>query len=292
MFLMLLRLAAVGAELFYCLQPYGRCSAFPEAAAQSGRTHIVIDESRDGSPEKRWTPQELATFRKRGAVVLCYLSIGEAEDYRGYWRRKWKHNPPDFLLAENPRWKGNFIVRYWDDAWQQIILKELERIANDGYDGVYLDIVDGYEHFERLARRDFAINPSTRRSYRDDMIRWIMRLAERGRTLRPGFKVFIQNGEALLADTRLLQAIDGLAVEDLFCDGGKMQPEPEVASRLKFVRLAQSAGKTCFAVEYPTADRRKKVAALARQHAIDLLMTDRDLKTPGTSIPLQKKKHP
>ena len=277
-------LAVSAAELFYCLQPTGKRAAFPETAVRTGRTHFVLDESFDGSPRERWTAAEMARFRKSRAVLLCYLSIGEAENYRGYWRREWKKRPPAFLLAENPRWKGNFTVRYWDSSWQEIVLKELDRIARSDFDGVYLDIVDGYEFFERRAGKALAVNPATGRTYREDMILWVLRLAERGRAVRPGFKIFIQNGEALLADARLLRAVDGLAVEDLFSDGKKMQPGNEVHARLKYVRIAQKAGKTCFAVEYPPESRRGRIAALAREYGLDLLMTDRELKTPGVSV--------
>ena len=285
--LLLAGLAVSGAELFYCLQPTGKRTAFPETAARTGRTHFVLDESFDGSPGERWNAAEMAQFKRSRAVLLCYLSIGEAEDYRGYWRRGWKKRPPAFLLAENPRWKGNFTVRYWDKSWQEIMLKELERIARSGFDGAYLDIVDGYESFERRAGKEFTVNPATGRTYREDMVLWVLRLAERGRAVRPGFQIFIQNGEALLADARLLRAVDGLAVEDLFSDGGKMQPETEVRARLEYVRLAQQAGKICFAVEYPPESRRGRIAALAGKYGLDLLMTDRELKTPGVSCPVR-----
>lgn len=282
--------AVSAAELFYCLQPTGKRAAFPETAVRTGRTHFVLDESFDGSPGERWTAAEMAQFKTSRAVLLCYLSIGEAEDYRSYWHREWKRRPPAFLLAENPRWKGNFTVRYWDRTWQEIMLGELERIARSGFDGAYLDIVDGYEFFEQRAGKEFAVNPATGRTYREDMILLVLRLAERGRAIRPGFQIFIQNGEALLADARLLRAVDGLAVEDLFTDGKKMQPEAEVRARLKYVRLARQAEKTCFAVEYPPTGRRGKVAALGRKYGLDLLMTDRELKTPGVSCPAEPRR--
>ena len=49
-------------------------------------------------------------------IVLAYLSIGEAEDYRSYWQRDWSVSPPAWLGAENPDWPGNYAVNYWDEA--------------------------------------------------------------------------------------------------------------------------------------------------------------------------------
>ncbi|TAN37800.1 MAG: hypothetical protein EPN23_04615 [Verrucomicrobia bacterium] len=48
--------------------------------------------------------------------MRAYLSIGEAGDYRGYWEKEWSAQPPTWLGAENPDWKGNFKVRYWQPA--------------------------------------------------------------------------------------------------------------------------------------------------------------------------------
>ena len=86
-------------------------------------------------------------------LVICYMSIGEAEDYRYYWQKDWKPGNPAWLEAENPDWKGNYKVRYWDKDWQNITFGSdgayLDRILNAGFDGVYLDIIDGYEYFEQ-----------------------------------------------------------------------------------------------------------------------------------------------
>ncbi len=63
-------------------------------------------------------------------VVIAYMSIGEAEDYRYYWKNEWKTNPPEWLDEENPNWKGNYKVKYWIKGWQKIIY---------GDDNSYLD---------------------------------------------------------------------------------------------------------------------------------------------------------
>lgn len=90
-------------------------------------------------------------------IVISYLSIGEAEDYRDYWTDDYYKNPPDWMLTENPRWKGNYPVKYWDENWQEIIAdgenSYLKRIVDAGFDGVYMDIVDGYETFEDMEDR-------------------------------------------------------------------------------------------------------------------------------------------
>lgn len=85
-------------------------------------------------------------------LVLSYMSIGEAEDYRFYWQEKWNSDQPSWMEGENPNWEGNFKVRYWEEEWQSIIFGSQEsylgKILNAGFDGVYLDIIDAYEYFE------------------------------------------------------------------------------------------------------------------------------------------------
>lgn len=87
-------------------------------------------------------------------LVLAYMSIGEAEDYRYYWQSSWSSSPPSWLKGENPDWPGNYLVEYWDVQWQQIIFGSadsyLGRILNCGFDGVYLDKIDSFETWEEM----------------------------------------------------------------------------------------------------------------------------------------------
>lgn len=85
-------------------------------------------------------------------MLVCYMSIGEAEDYRYYWNDSWAASPPSWMAAENPDWPGNYKVQYWNSDWQDIIYKKpgsyLDKIVAAGFDGVYLDIIDAFEYFE------------------------------------------------------------------------------------------------------------------------------------------------
>ena len=93
-------------------------------------------------------------IKKNGGsrLVISYMSIGEAEDYRYYWDNDWSDNKPEWLDRENPDWEGNFKVKYWNDDWQKIIYGNdnsyLNKILDAGFDGVYLDIIDAFEYFE------------------------------------------------------------------------------------------------------------------------------------------------
>ncbi|WP_291150269.1 endo alpha-1,4 polygalactosaminidase [Flavobacterium sp. UBA7680] len=86
-------------------------------------------------------------------LVISYMSIGEAENYRYYWKDSWSSSRPEWLDAENPDWAGNFKVKYWNADWQKIIYGDensyLKKIIDANFDGVYLDIIDAFEYYEK-----------------------------------------------------------------------------------------------------------------------------------------------
>lgn len=106
--------------------------------------------------DETFTAAEITQLKNKAnggkRLVICYMSIGEAEDYRYYWQSAWSSNKPDWIAAENPDWPGNYKVKYWNNDWQRIIYKDadsyLDRIVTAGFDGVYLDIIDAFEYFE------------------------------------------------------------------------------------------------------------------------------------------------
>lgn len=54
-------------------------------------------------------------------LIMAYMSIGQAEDYRSYWQRDWPANAPESLDEGDEVWAGDFWVRYWDPGRQDII---------------------------------------------------------------------------------------------------------------------------------------------------------------------------
>lgn len=106
--------------------------------------------------DEAFTAAEISQLKTKSnggkRLVLCYMSIGEAENYRYYWEDSWKPGRPEWLENANEAWSGNYKVRYWEAEWQEIVFRGeqsyLEKIINAGFDGVYLDIIDAFEYFE------------------------------------------------------------------------------------------------------------------------------------------------
>ena len=143
-------------NFLYLINPeqYSDRSGFIEAINSTNYDLVIMDLFfNDGS---EFTSEEVDLLRQKEnggtSFIIAYMSIGEAEDYRYYWKDAWNTSQPSWLERENPDWKGNFKVKYWDEEWQNIIFGNedsyLDKILAAGFDGVYLDIIDAFEFFE------------------------------------------------------------------------------------------------------------------------------------------------
>lgn len=234
-------------------------------AAASGFALIVTDYSADGTDARRYTPDQVARMqagRSDRRLVLAYLSIGEAEDYRYYWRPEWQPGNPAWLLPVNPEWSGNYPVEYWQPEWKRILYggpdAYLDKIIDAGYDGVYLDLIDAYEHFE--ARR-----PSARR----DMVELVREIATYARETRGKreFGIFPQNGETLADEAGYLDIITGIGREDIYYGNpgeGQASPREFTAALERYLDRYVAAGKLVLTVDYT---RRPEQIADAYQRA-------------------------
>ncbi|ALM48074.1 hypothetical protein AMR72_03700 [Flavobacterium psychrophilum] len=142
-------------NFLYLINPenFASKTTFINAVTATNYDAVIIDLFLN---DVAFTADEINQLRNKAnggkRLVICYMSIGEAEDYRYYWQSSWNNNKPAWIAAENPDWPGNFKVQYWNDDWQGLIYKNsdsyLSKITSAGFDGVYLDIIDAFEYFE------------------------------------------------------------------------------------------------------------------------------------------------
>ena len=283
------------ASFAYILQADSFAKTKPAVVAklkESGRDWIVLDASFTG--DTPWEQADLDTIRngKAGRKVVAYLSIGEAEDYRPYWQSEWVSNgkrtaaAPVWLGIENLDWKGNYQVKYWNADWQKLMLEAIDETMARGFDGVYLDIVDGFQTYEQGADGylDDRINPETKQTYRRDMVDWVKAIAARARAKNPAALVIPQNGSQLVVHKDFIEVINAQGIEDLFTNGKKLQPASHTDEILDNLKLLASAKKPVLLIEYPkTPERHALSKRLAKENGLVWLMTDRQLKTLGES---------
>ena len=265
-----------------------------------GADLLVIDYSGDGTEDERFTPEKVEAMKRRPdggrRIVLAYLSIGEAENYRYYWWRTWSIVPPAWLGGENREWKGNFPVRYWQSGWQSIIVNDrrsvldglmqsafpwrhayLDRILEAGFDGVYLDRVDAYGDWQKERAAADA-----------EMVMFVRRISAYAKARRPGFLIVPQNGEELLVSKSYRAAIDGIAKEDLIygIEGdGRRNRESDIVKTLALLSSVKGMGLPVFVVEYlDEDDKRREVQKTAAEFGFPILFAKRPLNEPPVPV--------
>jgi len=223
---------------------------------QIGATNFelaVIDYSADGSAAGEFTPDQIEALRHATCErrVLAYLSAGEAEDYRFYWQPTWRAGSPGWIAGENPQWRGNYLVRYWDPAWQAMLYQYLDRIIAAGFDGVYLDRVDAYAEPYAAGHEQEMV----------DLVRGIAAYARSRSPLGEDFGVFVQNAEELAVNhPEELAVVTGIGREETYVQAtNRPVPSSErsaIEAQLNAIRGAND-GRLVLTIDY--ADRAELV---------------------------------
>lgn len=265
---------------------------YPNSLNELQQSHfdlVVIDYSMDGSASTEWTHQQIKALKTSGPcgdrIVLAYISIGEAENYRFYWNPDWVDGSgtpipgiaPDWLGPQNPDWPGNYKTRFWMSGWQSILFgtpsgpekSMLDRIIDQGFDGIYMDIIDAFEYWgpSEIGGTDENRNAGK------EMIDLVIKMADYAHITRQcdAFYLFPQNGsyiidpdvypdaanptsEAAYQMTRYFAVIDGIGAEDTFFIGPSPENNPYQPDTWTIALLNQfrDAGKIVLSIEYVT----------------------------------------
>ena len=231
-----------------------------DTIAASSYDLVVMDYSSDGSADGEFTSSQIRQLKDTGKIVLSYMSIGEAEDYRYYWQSAWEEGNPSWLGPTNPAWEGNFKVRYWMDGWKKIIMGSpdayLDKIIKAGFDGIYLDIIDAYYFFG--PEGDMSENDNSA----NDMIEFVIEMADyaSSKCSCSNFYIFPQNGSSIIDDaspdssTIYLQKIHGIGAEDsyFFGDLDENNPFDLQTYELGLLKQFKDAGNLVISVDYVT----------------------------------------
>jgi uncharacterized protein (TIGR01370 family) len=171
-------------------------------------------------------------------LLVAYIDIGEAEDWRWYWTWStgWDCTGarpadwPDYIITCDPDgWSGNYPVAYWDPLWKDVVITGtnqnsapygdynsiIDEVIKDGFDGIYLDWVEAFENTDVIsAALTAGVDPAV------EMIAFIQEMREYAALRNPNFVIIQQNAASLIeGHPELLSAIDALAQEAIWYDG-------------------------------------------------------------------------
>ena len=220
--------------------------------ADSSYDLVVVDYAWspvENLPEVPLTREQVAAMQKKPdgskRVILAYLSIGETENNRFYWKPEWNTRRPAWMGKENKDWKGNYLVQYWQPVWHNTVFGNPEAYADKilaaGFDGFYLDRGDAYYFYGDTTQS------------RDRMSDFMTKLIDYIRTKKPDAGILVQNAEELLERPKYVDAIDGIAKEDLqfgIHHREELNKSAEIEWSTNLLLSAQKRGKAIFVVEY------------------------------------------
>lgn len=264
--------------------------ADPQAIARTSYDLVVIDYTRNGDPDLPLKAADVQRMKKKPdggrRLVLAYVSIGEAEDYRFYWNSEWVETAtpekpaaaavpqagapgagpsfapsageaakpdrwvsakaPAWLGDESSTWSGNFAVKYWDINWQDLIFGKPDSFV----ERVLALGFDGV-YLDRVDAYYEHIDEHP--SAADDMVDFVVRLAAAARAAKPGALVVPQNGEELLTRPAYVAAIDAIAKEDLLFGSpteAQANSPAQIANSLGWLSHAIVARRPVMVIEY------------------------------------------
>lgn len=142
------------------------------------------------------------TLYKNGRTkIIAYLSIGEAESYRDYWKDLKKQK--NIIVRENPNWKKNYLIDIRKPYWQNVLLNQMiPPLIKKGFDGLVLDTIDTAIELEEE-------NPKKYKGSKKSMVAFIKKI----KSAYPKLLIYPNNGLEILPE--IAPYIDGIMVEDV-----------------------------------------------------------------------------
>lgn len=181
-------------------------------------------------------------------LVIAYIDIGQAEDWRWYWT--WDERSPaeetaiaicnqtpfppatwpEYIVKCDPdNWLHNYPVLFWYDEWINIVIygeglsstpygtykSIIDEVISDGFDGIYLDWVEAAEDEDIIAA---ANNQGL--DVVQEMIWFIEDMRTYATARNPNFIIIQQNAASLIGGhPELAEVIDAIAQEATWFDG-------------------------------------------------------------------------
>jgi uncharacterized protein (TIGR01370 family) len=220
----------------------------------------------DAIPPEKFLPYDLVVFdsrshptlrplQNRGKILLGYLSIGEAEDYRYDFD---KIKAMGVLLEENKHWPGHFVVDIRNPKWTKYLIEEkIPEILFHRFDGLMLDTLESATAME-------AQYPGMHKA--------ALNLLQAIRTHYPEAKIMLNRGFDVFPEAA--EHIDYLMAESILADSHTDPKKPKLFDESIYQELTGTirAGQEInpelkvYALDYWVPEDKDGIKALYAKH--------------------------
>jgi polysaccharide biosynthesis protein PelA len=158
----------------------------------------------------------LEPLKSAGKILLGYISLGEGEDYRPYFKELKKKK---LFFKSSTLWKGHYYIDIRKPEWERYVNDVLiPAVLEEGFDGVMFDTMDSPLEVEDMDPKRYA-------GMREAGIRLIAAV----RAKHPGIKIMINRGFEILPD--IAPDIDYFMAESTYVEWLTTQKRPRMVKQ-------------------------------------------------------------
>ena len=226
-----------------------------EAIKKSTYDVVIIDTEKD---DKLIDAETIKSLKKKPdnsiRKVFAYVSLGEAEDYRPYWKKEWSTKPPVWMGKEDRIWKGNFEIKnLMAPEWIDISKRTIDMVVAMGYDGI---LINGLP----------ISNPKGSIAFLNEIVSY-------AKSKNAAIQIFVQDAEELATDKQFVSLIDGAVKQGLIysklSDGnkGKLNDDATINKATEKLKILANNKKHVFVVEFVSGESYVKAEKVIESNA-------------------------
>lgn len=189
---------------------------------------VVTDTGSDTI--KRFSRAQIEELKESGSGkrIIAYLSLGAAENYRGYWKAEWNKLRPEWMREENKLFKGNFRVEdLLHPEWMQISKNLIDDVMNAGFDGIMINGLNSPQ-----------------------VAQYLEKISAHAKGRNSQFTILVQD----YVDPAIADYVDGIVKQNIYYFWG-LNERNNVRTTLEKMRDFINRDKIVLAVSYTTGHR-------------------------------------
>lgn len=214
----------------------------------------LIDIDPDG-----FTAETVINMKNSGKIVMAYINIGWAENWRDYWNTSWVDGngmpvegvAPNWLLSpQDLNWPGEYYVDYSSQEWKDIVYSSIDVICSKNFDGIYMDNVEaGYQKRQEVIENGDPLGGMYANCTKGNIIAFVNEISTKYRN--DSFYIIPQNGLDIVND--IMNYIDGVGVEVTYYVATDVKQDENVTlEKESYMDAVVNAGKIVLALDYAT----------------------------------------